>query len=179
MRWVPCAVLCAFLNSCGHTSAGVEGGIVNCLKLGSCAEPPGRNKVAWSDLHEALFKAGLEKLVNYELCRTAIGAPAASFYVAENAVRIASPQCNKLLTYGPDLHQAIDLLKTHKIFEIVEFKRLEAFSTHQGMMVGVIALYSYSLDPQSGEPRRDSFGQYLFIGHDRGVEVRWVATASS
>ena len=179
MRCIPYVVLGVLLAACQHTNVHTRGGIVDCRKLRSCADPAGKTQVAWSDLHETLFKAGLEKLLNSDLCRNATGSSGASLYVAPNPIRIADPQCSESLKHGTDVHQAIDLLKAHKIFEIIEFKRLEAFSIDGGVMVGAIAFHSYSLGPQSGEPRRESFSQYLFLQNERGVEVRWVATVAS
>jgi hypothetical protein len=165
------------LASC--RSAKAERGIMNCLEAKSCTEPAGKQLTPWSTAHEKVFATGIERILNVELCSIVVSSGQSLTYVSTETIKLSNPACRRSLVRSQGVLEATALLKQKRVQAIIEFRRLEAYSTARGPMVGALVSYSYAVDKESGEPLRDSFSQYLFIDEKGGLVIRWVAKVAS
>jgi hypothetical protein len=152
--------------------------IEDCSGNISCHEARSKIEVPWSRAHEDMFQKGLQDVLNTN-CRIAVSAGQVFGFVLPDNVMVSAANCRSSLVASSTIAQAIVLLRSKKIATMIEFKRLKAFSSDEGLSVNTIVYYSYSVDPKSGLPLRDSFSQYEFYQSAGHISVRLVAHVAS
>jgi len=169
--------LSLLLLSCA-TTPGRPLRVVDCTQMNYCDSLVDWPDPSWSPKHEALYRQGVQSILQEMACGKRVAKGRRLAYVAADDLSVPCASGPAQLRHVKDRDDGNRLLAAGRIDYVVEFERANASRIRDGIEVPVSASFYGRTRKAGTDSRLEGMDNYLIVQTEGMAEVRLISRAA-